>query len=207
MHLRILTIIISCCLILFSNCKSDSSIEKKTHTTTAKTVFDKKLMLLPLGKINDATISNVYDSLRQIFPDVVLMKKESMPAIAYTAPRNRYRADTLIHWMSRRAQENEIYLGITSYDISSTKNGNPDFGIMGLGFRPGKACVASDFRLKDKSNFFKVVIHELGHTAGLHHCPEKTCFMRDAEGHDLTGEEKEFCKRCRSFLIEKGWRL
>ena len=37
--------------------------------------------------------------------------------------------------------------------------------------------------------------------------PEKTCFMRDAESHDPTGEEKEFCKRCKSFLIEKGWKL
>ena len=109
--------------------------------------------------------------------------------------------------MSRRAQENEIYLGITSYDISSTKNGKPDFGIMGLGFRPGKACVASDFRLKDKSNFFKVVIHELGHTAGLHHCPEKTCFMRDAEGHNPTDEETGFCPSCKKSLLAKGWKL
>ena len=109
--------------------------------------------------------------------------------------------------MNRRAKENEVYLGITSVDISSTKNEVSDFGIMGLGFRPGNACVASDFRVKIKSNFFKIAIHELGHTAGLKHCPEKTCFMRDAESHDPTGEEKEFCKRCKSFLIEKGWKL
>ena len=111
---------------------------------------------MPLGKINNTTVKNIYDSLQQIFPDVILMKKEFMPAIAYTGPpRKRYRADTLIHWMNRRAKENEVFLGITSFDISSTKNENSDFGIMGLGYRPGKACVASDFRVKVKSNFFK----------------------------------------------------
>ena len=206
---RIIVITIFFCLFIFSNCKSDSSkiTKKKNDSEVSKSVFNKKIILLPLGKINNATIKNIYDSLQQIFPDVMLMKKELMPSIAYTAPRNRYRADTLIHWMNRRAKENEVFLGITSFDISSTKKDTPDFGIMGLGFRPGNACVASDFRVKVKSNFFKIAIHELGHTAGLNHCLEKTCFMRDAESHDPTGEEKEFCKRCKSFLIEKGWKL
>ena len=210
MKIRILIITISSWILLFSNCQSDSSkiTKKKNNSEVSKSVFNKKIILLPLGKINNVTVKNIYDSLQQIFPDVMLMKKEFMPAIAFTGePRKRYRADTLIHWMNRRAKENEVFLGITSFDISSTKKDTPDFGIMGLGFRPGNACVASDFRVKVKSNFFKIAIHELGHTAGLNHCLEKTCFMRDAESHDPTGEEKEFCKRCKSFLIEKGWKL
>jgi archaemetzincin len=109
--------------------------------------------------------------------------------------------------MSNRANENEIFVGITHHDISTTKGSNPDHGVFGLGFHPGKASMTSDFRLKDKSNFFKVVIHELGHNAGLSHCPEKTCFMRDAEGGDPTGEEKAFCSKCKSYLQEKGWNL
>jgi archaemetzincin len=210
MNIRFLIITISSCIFLFSNCQSDSSkiAKKKNDSVASKTAFTKKIMLLPLGKINNATVKNIFDSLQQIFPDVVLMKKELMPAFAYTgAPRHRYRADTLIHWMKRRAKENEVYLGITSFDISSTKKDTSDYGIMGLGYRPGNACVASDFRVKVKSNFFKIAIHELGHTAGLKHCPEKTCFMRDAESHDPTGEEKEFCKLCKNYLINKGWNL
>lgn len=209
MNNRIPFIFFVFCILLFSNCqsKSSKSNKSKNESVISSTVFNKKIILLPLGKINNETIKIIYDSLKLIFPEVVLMKKESMPKIAYTAPRNRYRADTLIHWMNRRAKENEVFLGITSLDISTTKKKYPDFGIMGLGFRPGKACVASDFRVKTKSNFFKIVIHELGHTAGLHHCMEKTCFMRDAEERDPTGEEKEFCKRCKSFLVTKGWNL
>ncbi|CAN5146971.1 hypothetical protein BH09BAC2_BH09BAC2_16870 [soil metagenome] len=31
--------------------------------------------------------------------------------------------------------------------------------------------------------------------------------MRDAEGQNTTNEEKEFCKHCTEFLINKGWSL
>jgi archaemetzincin len=82
-----------------------------------------------------------------------------------------------------------------------------DYGVMGLGFMPGKACVASNFRLRNKKNFFKVVIHELGHTTGLPHCPDKTCYMRDAEGGDHTSLENGFCGKCKKQLVEGGWKL
>ena len=78
---------------------------------------------------------------------------------------------------------------------------------MGLGYCPGKACVVSDYRIKNKTNYFKVVLHELGHTMGLGHCVVKSCFMRDAEGHDTTDEETEFCTNCKNYLKNKGWEL
>ena len=85
-----------------------------------------------------------------------------------------------------------------------------DFGVMGLGYRPGNACVASTFRLnaENKSEqFYKVAIHELGHTQGLKHCPDKTCFMRDAEGKNPTNEEKDFCQNCKKVLRSKHWKI
>jgi archaemetzincin len=95
-------------------------------------------------------------------------------------------------------------------DISTTKNGIKDWGIMGLGYRPGKSCVVSDFRMAVKNRnqqFYKVVLHELGHTEGLPHCKTKTCLMRDAEGGNHLDEEKDFCKNCKDFLLNKGWQL
>jgi archaemetzincin len=165
------------------------------------------LKVLPLGRVTTKFVNETFADLKQVIPGAVLLPGEQMPRQAYYAPRKRYRADTLIHWMSDRAAEHEVFLGITMQDISTTKGDNPDYGVMGLGFQPGKACMASSFRLRKKENFFKVTIHELGHTMGLPHCPEKTCFMRDAEGGDPTGEEKAFCTRCRKFLAGKGWKL
>ncbi len=103
-----------------------------------------------------------------------------------------------------------ITIGLTSKDISTTKGKIEDYGIMGLGYTPGNACVVSTFRVskENKQNqFFKFCIHELGHTSGLPHCPEKTCFMRDAEGGNPSNEEKDFCPKCKVHLISKDWNL
>lgn len=81
---------------------------------------------------------------------------------------------------------------------------------MGLGYRPGNACVASSFRLTKKNKtqqFHKVALHELGHTQGLPHCPDKSCLMRDAEGGNPLDEEKAFCASCRQYLKSKNWKL
>ena len=104
---------------------------------------------------------------------------------------------------------------MTNKDISTKKGKDPDYGIMGLGFCPGKSCIASTFRLNGKNKnekLFKVAIHELGHTQGLaktntKHCPEKVCLMRDAEGKDHLNELKYFCSKCRPILINAGWEL
>jgi len=101
-------------------------------------------------------------------------------------------------------------LGLTSKDISTTKGNTKDFGIMGLGFCPGTACVVSTYRLRGKNRmekFRKVTLHELAHTEGLSHCPDPHCYMRDAKGKDYLDEEIDFCEGCKKKLLEKGWRL
>jgi archaemetzincin len=57
------------------------------------------------------------------------------------------------------------------------------------------------------SQFYKVAIHELGHTQGLPHCPNHSCYMRDVEGGNPTDEEDDFCFLCREYLVRHGWRL
>ena len=112
--------------------------------------------------------------------------------------------------MKFRTPKNSVTIGLTNKDISATKGKIADFGIMGLGYRPGSACVASSFRLNSKNRneqFYKITIHELGHTQGLKHCPEKTCFMRDAEGENHTDEETDFCKNCKKVLQQKHWKI
>ena len=81
---------------------------------------------------------------------------------------------------------------------------------MGLGYRPGNACVVSSYRLSKKNKteqFYKVALHELGHTEGLPHCKNKTCLMRDAEGGNPLNEEKEFCISCKKYLKGKKWNI
>ena len=125
-------------------------------------------------------------------------------------PRNRYRADSLIRFLRDGTPAGEVSIGLTDKDISTNKGNIADWGVKDLGFCPGKACIASSYRVaknNKKEQLYKVAIHELGHTEGLPHCPVKTCLMRDAEGQNPTNEETGFCSSCKNFLLKKGWKL
>ena len=51
-----------------------------------------------------------------------------------------------------------VTIGLTHRDISTSIHGQYNYGIMGLSFRPGDACVVSTFRLKRKDDLWKVTI-------------------------------------------------
>jgi archaemetzincin len=158
------------------------------------------IIIKPLGKIEASTIKNVQSTLLKFFPVVRISANEKMPAEAYYAPRKRYRADRIIRLLHNRSKNGEIYIGVTHSDISSTKGPNPDYGLMGLAVNPGKGAVVSDFRLKDKSKLSILALHEVGHTFGLPHCPNKGCYMQDAKGKDHTKQLTEYCDNCSHFL-------
>ncbi|WP_080780171.1 matrixin family metalloprotease [Chryseobacterium phocaeense] len=174
--------------------------------------IDKPITILiqPFKDFNPENTAKTVEGIRNIYPNVKILEAIDLPNNAYYKDRNRYRADSIIKFLSSRTQEGFVTIDLTSKDISVTKGKIKDYGVMGLGYRPGKACVASEYRLDKKNSgeqFFKIAIHELGHTQGLKHCPEKTCFMRDAEGGNPTDEEKDFCKKCKTFLINKNWKF
>lgn len=176
------------------------------HLTHANRV----IVIQPLGDFPSSQSDLVYRELRKINANVLVRPAIPLPATAWYVPRNRYRADSLIRYLKRFGNVDTVIIGLTSKDISTTKNNIEDWGVMGLGYNPGNACVVSTFRLSkanQSEQFYKVAIHELGHTQGLPHCSEKACFMRDAEGGNPLNEEKDFCASCKPFLKSKGWQL
>lgn len=168
------------------------------------------ILIQPFKDFSSENVRQTAGEIRKIYPSVKVLEPIDFPENAYYKARNRYRADSIIKFLDSHTKEGFVTIGLTSKDISVTKGKIKDYGIMGLGYRPGKACVASTFRLNKKNRdeqFFKIAIHELGHTQGLKHCPEKTCFMRDAEGGNPTDEETDFCQKCKTFLINKNWKF
>jgi len=168
------------------------------------------ISIQPFEDIDSSYTRSVYHDLSRVYPHLELKPVISLPKSAYYKPRQRYRADSLIEFLSRCNAKGHVTIGLTAKDISTTKGKVSDWGVMGLGFCPGTACVASVFRLskgQEHMQLFKVAIHELGHTQGLPHCEVKSCFMRDAEGRNPTNDEKEFCPKCRKVLEGKGFRF
>jgi archaemetzincin len=166
------------------------------------------IVIQPFKDVDPADVDYVFAGLKKIYPFILVKQSVLLPSTAWNSVRGRYRADSLIRILSRKTNKDQVMIGITSMDISTTKDSGADWGIMGLGFCPGNACVASTFRLSPQYRhvqLFKVAIHELGHTQGLQHCKVKICLMRDAEGTNPINEEKEFCNKCRSVLLKKGW--
>lgn len=167
------------------------------------------IRILPLGKTVPGQADCVERQLKEFFSDVDVLPARPMPKHARSKFRPRWRADTLLAWIKQQVPAGEVWIAVTMEDISHKKGSNPDYGIMGLGYRPGKACIVSDARLRinREKGFPKIVLHELGHTAGLDHCLDKSCTMQDAEGKNVTPKMQGFCKSCLSGLQAKGWKL
>jgi archaemetzincin len=168
------------------------------------------ILVQPFKDLKPESVKFITTEIKKVYPNVKVLDPIDLPKNAYYNERKRYKADSIIKFLSEKTKEGFITIGLTSKDISTTKGKIKDFGIMGLGYRPGKSCVASNFRLNKEQldeQLFKIAIHELGHTQGLKHCPEKTCFMRNAEGKNPTDEETDFCPKCKTFLKNKNWKF
>jgi archaemetzincin len=176
----------------------------------------KVLYLQPMGpRLAGKDVALVKKAL-QVFFDFPLkdLERVALPAKAYYKPRKRYRAEKLLDFLEERAPEDAYrMLGLTGVDISTTKGKIHDWGILGLASIDGVAGVISMFRcrkgarnrLHARIRLAKVAVHEVGHTLGLGHCPNRGCLMEDARGKVTTCDrEYDFCARCRQKLTAWG---
>jgi archaemetzincin len=171
---------------------------------------DKVIIIQPFGGFSNNESKLVYDQIKKMCPKVVLRKSIPFPANSFYKPRNRYRADSLIRFLSSTIGKDSVIVGLTQKDISARKGKIKDWGVMGLGYCPGNSCIVSSFRLSQKNKteqFHKVALHELGHTQGLSHCKNKTCLMQDAKGGNPFDNVMAFCLPCKNYLKTKNWKL
>jgi archaemetzincin len=169
---------------------------------------DVSIIIQPYNNMPQEYTQFIYSELNKVYSNLKINNPIEMPHTAWYCPKARYRADSLIRILSRTAGDNTVVLGLTTKDISHTNNNIVDYGIMGLGFCPGKSCIVSTYRLRKKNvkeQLYKIAIHELGHTQGLPHCADTTCYMRDAEGKNHTQYLNSFCVTCKNKLEKRGW--
>ena len=134
----------------------------------------------------------------------------TLPKAAFYKPRNRYRATVLLESIDSYNGYDKI-IGITTKDISTSKNNIYDWGIMGLANSSGRSCIISTYRIKTPNKvlfndrFIKVALHELGHTMGLPHCTfSSTCFMEAADGtiKSVDREKRFLCSNCKKLISQ-----
>lgn len=188
--------------ILFLNCENNNIIDFTPRKT--------QVAIQPLGQFPDDVLKEVQAGIDSMYDiESTVLQPIDLPKQAYYSPRNRYRADSLIRYLKKiKTSDYDKILGVTTSDISTTKGGYKDYGIMGLGFRPGKSCVGSIYRVQKGSmsrkhlisRFRKVTIHELGHNFGLKHCTyDPKCLMQSAKGKATTIDKADeiLCKNCK----------
>ena len=118
--------------------------------------------------------------------------------------KTRYRADKIIRSLAKEACKQKIIIGLTHKDVSCSYKGKQDWGVLGLCLHGTHACVASDFRVKNKKrDYWKVVTHEFTHTFYHYsHCPkdDPTCIMKDAKGKPDLGKQNKLCENCKKII-------
>ena len=168
--------------------------------------------IIPLGNVEPVITNEVAKVLGSFYQqEVKIHKPQHMRADLKRSKSSRYSADSILKKYKSGAQT----VLVTANDITTwNKDKKADWGIFGLGIKPGKTCVISscDCRLgknvsqKTKlSRIRKVAIHEVGHNLGLDHCVnEVTCVMHAANGKasQVDLEKEAFCTSCKSKLIK-----
>lgn len=202
----VLTLFLSAC----AHVKDDEDGADIAGTKEGMTPATFAVQIQPFEGFPNDLLNETVESLKEVCPVLIVRSSIPFPASAFYKLRKRYRADSLLNTLDALTPEGMVTIGFASKDISTTKGKYNDWGVMGLGRCPGNACVVSIYRLEEYERtdlFYKLVLHELGHTQGLPHCTESTCFMRDAEGGNPMREETAFCTACESKLKKRGWNI
>lgn len=190
-------------LVLLSSCfcKDPKEIKKPITPNHKK---EKIVYILPLGNVKSEYLDIVKNSVETFYGFKCILKHESpLTKDLLASSKTKYEAGKIL----AKFKTTENVLIVTEKDIACRKNQYPEWGILGLGYRPGTTCVVSTFRMKHNvsekttiDRLKKVALHEVGHNLGLDHCNfNVNCMMNDAKGtiRQVDREKIWLCEKCK----------
>lgn len=207
-------ILIGCGLflrVIYMDKESESEVYEANDTIVDELDYIDHVVIdiQPLGNFSEAEAERIAGEL-----EVLAYEQLKMLAEIYVQPTQPLQSDYLNKNKSRydACKLTDAFKHDCTYtivllhkDISIPRyRGKSDWGVLGLTLQPGKTCVVSDFRLKNKKrDMAKVILHEFIHAYfNYKHCPNNdvTCIMKDAKGKADFAKKKGLCKECRSRL-------
>ena len=165
------------------------------HLSLSFNTFNAKYLLKSIIIRTFACVIKTFNDMKKYkVKDVLQMLKKDGWYLARTKGDHRQ--------FKHPSKPGTVTIGLTHRDISTSIHGQYNYGIMGLSFRPGDACVVSTFRLKRKDDLWKVTIHEFLHSRGLPHCKKNApkCLMQDAHGKNTFYMKHGLCEDCKNSL-------
>jgi archaemetzincin len=163
----------------------------------------KVIGIVPLGEVSTEYLTIAKSALESFYGfSCEIRPQVALKADLLTKSKTRYDANSIL----KKFNSDQHLLIITEKDIATRKNNHAEWGILGLGYLPGKTCVVSTFRMKRNATrqvvedrFEKICLHEIGHNLGLGHCDyDSECLMNDVRGNikQVDKEKKWLCKKC-----------
>jgi len=174
--------------------------------------YQMKIALKPLGDVANEVMEELRGKVNLVFHCPVEIEEGfSYLAHAYNPERRQYLAANLLATLGNSPKErNERIVGIADVDLYAPR----------LNFVFGEADIVSEVviislcRLRqeyyglapDKTLFIaratKEIVHEIGHTFGLNHCPNAKCVMHFSNSlADTDYKEVNFCTKCQPKIM------
>lgn len=169
-------------------------------------VRNKIIYIQPLGTVNQLELNVVKNTVESFYGYTCVYKTpQPLTSDLLSESKSRYEANKIL----KKYKSTENIILITEKDIvhHDKKRNVKEWGIIGLGYRPGSVCVVSTYRIKRgisverfHDRLRKVSLHEIGHNLGLDHCTKsKECLMNDARGtvKTIDNEKLKLCDFCK----------
>jgi archaemetzincin len=169
-----------------------------------------QITLVPIGPISGGLLSRLQKDLPGIFNAIVTIGQPiSLPSEAFNRQRKQYLGDAILNRLHSLQMDADRLVGLIDQNCYA-RGLNFIFGQAAMNGRQAFVALPrlrSEFYglAEDAQVFyvrvFKEVIHELGHTWGLSHCPNRKCIMHFSnmlQDTDIKGPD--FCSACKDRL-------
>ena len=166
------------------------------------------IALMPVGSTVPGLLSGLAVSLRPVFDcKCPVLAMLAIPATAYDTRRGQYLGEQILATLAEvEAPQAERILGVIDADCyapglnfifgQASMYGREAFVALPR-LRPSFHSLAENETLF-RERVLKEAVHELGHTYGLDHCPDRRCVMHFSNSlRDTDVKGAELCARCR----------